>query len=88
MGGQTRIGRWETGRIAQLPLLSEWELDICLMRQERRTVYRSGYLQFANLSDQGEHLAGYAGAQVVLRYNPRDITTVLIWVGECEPLGN
>jgi len=79
MGGQTRIGRWETGRIAQLPLLGERELDLCLMRQERRRVYRSGYVQFANLSYQGEHLAGYAGEEVVLRYNPRDITTILVY---------
>lgn len=79
MGNQSRIGRWETARLAQLPLLGERELDICLMRQERRRVYRSGYVQFANLSYQGEHLAGYAGEEVVLRYNPRDITTVLVY---------
>ncbi len=79
MGNQSRIGRWETAQLAQLPLLSERELDICLMRQERRRVYRSGYVQFANLSYQGEHLAGYVGEEVVLRYNPRDITTVLVY---------
>jgi len=78
-GEQTRLGRWESARLAQLPLLGERELDICLMRQERRRVYRSGYVQFANLSYQGEHLAGYAGEEVVLRYNPRDITTLLVY---------
>jgi putative transposase len=79
MGNQSRIGRWEAGRMAQLPLLGERELDICLMRQDRRTVYRNGYLQFANLTYQGEHLAAYAGERVVMRYNPRDITTVFIY---------
>jgi putative transposase len=79
MGDQSRIGRWEAGRIAQLSLLGERELDICLMRRDRRTVYRNGYLQFANLTYQGEHLAGYAGEGVVMRYNPRDITTVFIY---------
>jgi putative transposase len=79
MGNQSRIGRWEAGRIAQLPLLGERELDICLMRRDRRTVYRNGYLQFANLIYQGEHLAAYAGESVVMRYNPRDITTVFIY---------
>jgi putative transposase len=44
MGDQSRIGRWEAGRIAQLPLLGERELDLCLMRRERRSVYRSGYI--------------------------------------------
>lgn len=79
MGNQSRIGRWEAGRMTQLPLLGERELDICLMRRDRRTVYRNGYLQFANLTYQGEHLAAYAGESVVMRYNPRDITTVFIY---------
>jgi putative transposase len=79
MGNQTRIGRWEAGRIAQLPLLGERELDLCLMRRDQRKVYRSGYVQFANLTYQGEHLAAYAGETVILRYDPRDITTVLIY---------
>jgi putative transposase len=79
MGDQTRIGRWEAGLTVQLPLLSDRELDICLMRRERRRVYRGGYLQFANLSYRGEHLAGYGGEEVIIRYNPRDITTVLVY---------
>ncbi len=79
MGNQSRVGRWEAGRMAQLPLLGERELDICLMRRDRRTVYRHGYLQFANLTYQGEHLAAYAGESVVMRYNPRDITTVFLY---------
>jgi putative transposase len=79
MGNQSRIGRWEAGRIAQLPLLGERELDLCLMRRDQRRVYRSGYLQFASLTYQGEHLAAYAGETVILRYNPRDITTVYVY---------
>ena len=79
MGEQSRSGRWEAGRIAQLRLMGERELDMCLMRRERRTVYRSGYLQFANLTYQGEHLTAYAGESVILRYNPRDITTIFIY---------
>jgi putative transposase len=79
MGDQSRVGRWEAGRMAQLPLLGERELDICLMRRDQRTVYRNGYIQFANLTYQGEHLAAYAGESVILRYDPRDITTVWIY---------
>jgi putative transposase len=78
MGDQSRIGRWDAERRAPLPLLGERELDICLLRRDRRTVYRNGYLQFANLTYQGEHLSAYAGETVILRYHPRDITT--IWV--------
>jgi putative transposase len=79
MGNQSRIGRWEAGRMAQLPLLGERELDICLLRRDQRTVYCNGYIQFANLTYQGEHLAAYAGETVILRYDPRDITTIWIY---------
>lgn len=79
MGDQSRIGRWESGRIARLRLLGDRELDNCLMRRDRRVVYRSGYLQFASLTYQGEHLAAYAGESVIIRYDPRDITTIYIY---------
>ena len=42
-------------------------------------VYRGGYIQFANLNYRGEHLEGYTGNWVILRYNPRDITSILIY---------
>ncbi|HET9129644.1 MAG TPA: Mu transposase C-terminal domain-containing protein, partial [Terriglobia bacterium] len=40
---------------------------------------RGGYIKFANLNYRGEHLEGYSGSWVVLRYNPRDITSILIY---------
>jgi putative transposase len=79
IGNQSRIARWEAGRIVQPALISERELDILLMRQDRRRVYRGGYIKFANLVYRGELLAGYAGESVVIRYNPRDITFLLIY---------
>ncbi|WP_228061785.1 Mu transposase C-terminal domain-containing protein [[Phormidium] sp. LEGE 05292] len=82
MGDQTRFQRWEAGLIAAPNPISERELDICLMKQTRRTIYRNGYLQFENLTYRGEHLAGYAGESVVLRYDPRDITTILVYRSE------
>jgi putative transposase len=78
-GEQTRLGRWEAGRMAQLPLIEERKLDICLMRRERRRVYRGGYIKLANLTYRGEHLEGYAGEWVVIRYNPRDITSIWLY---------
>jgi len=33
---------------------------------------------------RGEHLAGYAGERVVLRYDPTDITTVLVYRRETD----
>jgi putative transposase len=80
IGKQSRIGRWEEGRIVQPPLISERELDILLMRKDRRRVYQGGYIKFSNLLYKGEYLAGYAGESVVLRYNPLDITTLLVYI--------
>ncbi len=79
MGDQTRFQRWESGLIAAPDLLSERDLDICLMKQTRRQIQRGGYLQFENLMYRGELLAGYAGESVVLRYDPRDITRILVY---------
>jgi putative transposase len=79
LGDQTRYQRWEAGLIAAPNLISEEDLRICLMKQTRRSIYRGGYLQFENLTYRGEYLAGYAGESVVLRYDPRDITTVLVY---------
>lgn len=79
MGAQTRFQRWEAGLIASPDVISERELDICLMKQARRSIQRGGYLQFENLMYRGEHLAVYAGESVVLRFEPRDITTVLVY---------
>ncbi|WP_315862642.1 Mu transposase C-terminal domain-containing protein [Euhalothece natronophila] len=79
MGEQTRFQRWESGLIAMPELRSERELDICLMKQTRRRVQRGGYLQFENLMYRGEHLEGYVGENVTLRYDPNDITRLLVY---------
>lgn len=79
LGDQTRYQRWEAGLIVAPNLISEEELRICLMKQTRRSIYRGGYVQFENLTYRGENLAGYAGENVVLRYDPKDITTLLVY---------
>lgn len=84
MGDQTRFQRWESGLLAMPHLISERDLDICLMKQSRRIIQRGGYLQFENFMYRGEYLAGYAGESVVLRYDPRDITTVLVYQNQGE----
>jgi putative transposase len=78
MGDQTRYQRWEAGLQKEPDVISERDLDICLMKMSRRTVQRGGHLQFENVMYLGEYLAGYAGEVVSFRYDPRDITT--IWV--------
>ena len=77
-GEQTRYQRWEAGLIREPQVISERELDICLMKTARRTVQKAGHLQFENIVYRGEYLAGYAGNIVSIRYDPQDITT--IWV--------
>lgn len=79
LGDQTRYQRWEAGLIVVPNLISEEDLRICLMKQTRRSIYRGGYLQFENLIYRGENLAGYAGESVVLRFDPKDITTILVY---------
>ena len=82
MGDQTRFQRWESGLIAAPDILSVRDLDICLMKQARRRIQRGGYIQFENLMYRGEYLTGYAGETVILRYEPRDITEVLVYSQE------
>jgi len=79
MGDQTRFERWEAGLPTVPEPIPDRDLDICLMKQSRRTVQRGGYLQFQNLMYRGEYLAGYAGETVNLRFDPRDITTILVY---------
>lgn len=79
MGDQTRFQRWEAGLRAIPEVLSERELDICLMKQARRQVQRGGYIQFENINYKGEYLEGYAGKTISIRYDPRDITTIWIY---------
>lgn len=81
---QTRFQRWESGLTSAPEIISERNLDICLMKQARRQVQRGGYIQFENIMYKGEYLEGYAGKTVSLRYNPRDITTVLIYQYNCS----
>ncbi|MFE4108669.1 Mu transposase C-terminal domain-containing protein [Almyronema epifaneia] len=76
---ESRMARWKSGQMVAGPLLSDREVDILLMRQNRRRVYQGGYIRFANLLYRGEYLSGYAGEEVVLRYDPSDITTVWVY---------
>ncbi|BAQ62897.1 Tn552 transposase [Geminocystis sp. NIES-3708] len=80
--GQTRYQRWEAGLAVTPSLPTERELDLCLMKQTRRTVYQGVYISFNNLSYKGEYLSGYGGEQVILRYEPSDITTIYVYKNE------
>lgn len=83
-GKESRMSRWRSGLTATANALEERELDLLLMRQDRRRVYQGGYIRFANLLYKGEYLEGYVGAQVVLRYNPQDITSLYVYQSKGE----
>ena len=79
IGKESRMQRWHSGRMVVSSPLPERDLDLLLMRQGRRRVYQGGYIRFANLLYRGEYLEGYVGEEVVLRYDPRDITSLFIY---------
>lgn len=76
---QSRMVRWEKGLRMAPTLLNERELDICLMKATERVVYDNGYLNFAGLRYKGENLGGFSGQRILLRFDPRDITMVLVY---------
>jgi putative transposase len=79
MGDQTRFQRWEAGLPEVPDVIDERHLDNCLMKAARRSVQGGGHLQFENLIYHGEYLAGYAKDIVSLRFDPNDITTILVY---------
>lgn len=79
MKDQSRIGRWEAGLMTEPYLYNELDLAICLMKQERRKVQKYGCIQFENLTYRADHLRGRDGETVALRYDPADVTTLLVY---------
>jgi len=77
---QSRIARWQGGLRMPPPVWNPRELDVCLMRTDERVVYDSGYIKFENLLYKGENLGQYVGDTVFLRFDPRDITMLLVYV--------
>lgn len=77
---QTRIQRWWAGLIGGKPkLVVERSLDICLMKTVPRTVQVYGSVQFECLIYTATWLQNFCGQQVVLRYNPSNIVTLLVY---------
>ena len=83
-GTASRIERWQANLMVQASVKEDRELDLLLMRQSNRRVYQGGYIRFANLLYKGEYLEGFVGEQVVLRYDPRDITSLYIYRAQGE----
>lgn len=77
---QKRIERWKSGFLLEEPeILDERELDICLMKVAIRNVEKYGSVNFQGWVYQGDCLTHYEGKQVSLRYDKRNITSVLAY---------
>lgn len=77
---QKRIKRWNSSFLLEEPeLIDERELDICLMKVAYRNVEKHGSVNFLGWVYQGDYLLDYEGKQVSLRYDKRNITTVLAY---------
>lgn len=76
---QSRMARWEAGLRTPPTVIKPRELDICLMQTDERVVYDGGYLKFENLLYKGENLGQHVGDNVFLRFDPRDITMLLVY---------
>ena len=78
-GDQSRFERWDAGLMIEAPLYDELDLAIALMKAARRVVQKYGCIQFEGLTYRAEHLKGWEGKTVALRYDPDDITTILVY---------
>jgi putative transposase len=76
---QSRMARWEAGLRTPPAVIKPRELDICLMQTNERTVYDGGYVKFENLLYKGENLGQHTGDTVFLKFDPRDITMLLVY---------
>jgi putative transposase len=79
---QTRLQRWRSGLLEPPEILDERELDICLLKSTQRKVQKYGSVQFENLTYRGDCLLGYECQSIILRYDPRNIITLLAYTQE------
>ncbi|MBD1998442.1 transposase [Leptolyngbya sp. FACHB-541] len=79
VANQKRVERWKAALLADPEVLSERDLDICLMKTAKCKVQKHGSVQFATLVYQGDCLVDYEGDYVSLRYDQRNILTLLAY---------
>ncbi|MBT9315111.1 Mu transposase C-terminal domain-containing protein [Leptothoe spongobia] len=82
---QTRNQRWWAGLRGGKPrTIDERRLDICLTKTVSRKVQKRGSVLFERLVYQGDWLEEYKGQHVILRYDPRNIATLLVYSAETD----
>ncbi len=83
---QTRAQRWEAMMVEPPKIPEERDLDICLLKQNKRPkVQKFGTIQFEGEIYKGKCLLDYVTKKVVVRYNPANIIHLLIYT--CEENG-
>lgn len=82
---QTRNQRWWAGLLGHEPrTIDEHRLDICLRKTIPRKVQKRGTVLFECLVYQGDWLEDHQGQYVLLRYDPRNIATLMVYSLETE----
>ncbi|MEH1898421.1 MAG: Mu transposase C-terminal domain-containing protein [Nostoc sp.] len=76
---QKRIKRWKSMLLSDPEVFDERELDICLMKVAYRNVEKYGSANFGGLVYQGDSLVKYEGQKISLRYDQRNIVTLLAY---------
>lgn len=77
---QTRSECWEAGLVKFPPAVPpERSLDVCLPRSRMQSIQQGGQLRFEGQTYRDAYLASHIGQQVFLRYNPSNITSVLVY---------
>ncbi|MCU0550790.1 MAG: Mu transposase C-terminal domain-containing protein [Leptolyngbya sp. Prado105] len=76
----TRTESWEAGLVKFPPNVPlERSLNICLPKTGNRVVQNSGCVQFEGWIYRDAGLSSHIGESVHLRYNPSNITTILVY---------
>lgn len=76
----TRTERWEAGLVKFPPdVPPERSLDICFPKTRNRIIQKGGQLRFEGQSYRDDYLSSHAGESVFLRFNPSNITSVLVY---------
>jgi putative transposase len=77
---ETRFERWLRGMGGKLPEpIKERELDILLMKVEKRVVQKYGCIEFERVIYKCEELQPFKGEYVTLTYDPDHVLTLYIY---------
>ncbi|QUY40684.1 Mu transposase C-terminal domain-containing protein [Acaryochloris marina] len=74
-----RRERWQASLLGDLPIIDERKLDVCLLKTKKRKVEKHESFNFECLKYQVKALKNLPHKYIQIRYDPRDISTVLVY---------